>query len=220
MKESNKPYQKKLIGYVTISLTDVRQSFIYFRDEVNSELSKMKRITEEVDEEMYKDIITNKGKATIKRFADYYNSLPVHPIRSKAEAQRKEYEARIELMTDACNSLHNKIKRERNGVTITLDDLDFKDGEVVINSAKRDEKLKEYTAIYLRSQEQEDLYNRCKQMADELNKLRDDLEEVYSDKYVIPGIPLESGFVCYPLGTNSDKKVFVNTYYFYRPMWE
>lgn len=217
MKESNKPYQKKLIGHIGIPVSDLRQSFVYFREDVNSELSKIKRITEEVDEEMYKDIIANKGEATIKRFADYYNSLPVHPIRSKAEAQRKEYDARIEIMKDACNSLYNKTINEGNGVTITLDDFDFKDGEVVANDAKRNEKLKEYRAIYLHNQEQEDLYNRCKQMAEELNELQEDLRKEYPFEYVVPFLTAGSDYK-FPLytGINSNK-VEVNIDYFYYP---
>lgn len=201
-------YKKKLIGYRTkTSDSDFKESMQFAKEKLQGLIDDLKRYTEVVDNKMYKEITENKGKSIIKRFADYYNSLPLPPTPSRAKAQQREQKMILQEIERLCNAIHNF--KYRYG--IDLNTFRFENGEVKPIKSIVDKIEKEYLAIYLETPEEENLYNRTKDIAEELNKLQTDLRK----KYAFPDvIPLKTFGSMHPLCLNTEGKVIANIYYF------
>lgn len=202
-------YKKKLIGYRSrTSSNDLREPIQSAKERLQRLVNDLKRYTEEIDSEMYKEITENRGKSIIKRFADYYNSLPLPPTPSRAKAQQREQKMILQEIERLCNAIHSF----KYSYGINLNTFSFDNGEIKPIKSIVDKIEKEYLSIYLETPEEEELYNRTKDIAEELNKLQTDLRKKYAFPYVMPS-NTTFGRV-YPLCLNTKGEIIANIYYF------
>lgn len=201
-------YTKKLIGYRDYHYSsELDQAIKSDKESLQSLIDDLVHYTDVIDEATYREIVKNGGKKLVDKFKDYYKSLPLHPIQSRAKAQQEEYSLIVQEIERLCKAIQG-FKRY-NGIDINT--FSFKDGKVEPIKSIVEELRKEYLSIYLLNQEQEDAYNKLSQIAEELNKVRKELRKEYASSGIIPTDDLRS---LNALTKDKEGNVKVNLLYF------
>ena len=179
-------YSKKLIGYkqkpvdqsnwVLIGIDDARERLQGYIDD-------LKVSTGEVDNEMYRDIVENKGKNTINQFTKYFKSIQLHPVASKREEQLIEHSNKLSTLRQRCTNVYNAILDNQYG--IDLNTFEVNNSKVKAINSTVDKLEKAHRAIYLESKEEENLYNKAIEMAKQLNELETQLRDKYYYKDIL-----------------------------------